>query len=103
MKIAGISIFAGVAMLVLIGLGSLLAPPLRELVMFGSAGVGLAIGAVGLWASVSCQPAVDREGDAGDTTLFGTYLDLWQLDHRTGEVLRRPGERQVRRRPPDES
>lgn len=45
--------------------------------------------------------AVYREFDemaVGYTTRFGRLFAYWQLDDRTGEVLRRPGEREVRRR-----
>ena len=34
-----------------------------------------------------------REAEAGYTTLWYRYYHLWQLDPKTGEVLRRPGER----------
>jgi len=36
-----------------------------------------------------------REREAGYTTDYATSYDLWQLDWRTGEVLRRPGEREL--------
>jgi hypothetical protein len=39
-----------------------------------------------------------RERDAGYTTQYNIRYELWQLDSKTGEVLRRPGERQARRR-----
>jgi hypothetical protein len=38
-----------------------------------------------------------RETQAGYTTLYDRYYDLWQLDPKTGAVLRHPGERVVRR------
>ncbi len=41
--------------------------------------------------------AKDRERRAGYTTLFGfsNTVDLWQLDYRSGEVLRRPGQERM--------
>ncbi len=42
--------------------------------------------------------ATRREAEAGYTTLWYRYYHLWQLDPRTGEALRRPGERTVRGR-----
>ena len=95
MKIVGAGIPVGLVFLVLIPVGSMLAPPLRDLVVFGSLGVVVVVGGVGLWASAMSRLAIDREHDDGYTTLFGIYRELWQLDDRTGEVLRRPGEREV--------
>lgn len=61
--------------------------------------VVLVFAAIGLWASLRTFGAIEREREAGYTTLHGRYFELWQLDPKTGEVLRRPGEREVRRRP----
>jgi hypothetical protein len=42
-------------------------------------------------ASLRRREAFSRERAAGYTTLYGArYRDLWQLDDRTGEVLREP-------------
>jgi hypothetical protein len=61
--------------------------------------VVLVFRACGLWAFHALAAAMARERDAGYTSLHGRYWELWQLDPKTGEVLRRPGEREVRRRP----
>ena len=39
--------------------------------------------------------AIKEEQAAGYTTLSGMLFDLWLLDDKTGEVLRRPGEREL--------
>ncbi len=99
LKAEGVCIVTGMVSVALIVVSRLLlAPPLRESVMFGSLIVSLAVGGVGISIAWLYQSALDRECDSGYTTLFGTHLELWQLDDRTGEVLRRPGEREVRRR-----
>jgi len=39
------------------------------------------------------RSAISRERDRGyTTTYFAAYRELWQLDHTTGEVIRRPGD-----------
>ena len=101
--VGGVLSIAGAAMLVVIGVASLLSPPWREIVMTSAFVVGVVLGAIAIWAGVSLAGAIEREREAGYTTLYGRYRELWQLDHRTGEVLRRPGEREVRRRPRDEA
>jgi hypothetical protein len=53
---------------------------------------------LGFRAAIRQNQAERRERDAGYTTLYGTWLKLWQLDAKTGEVLRRPGEPAIRRR-----
>ena len=102
MRIGVGALGGGMVIPVLIFLGAGLAQPFKDFVMAGSFLVGLGIGAVGAWAFVNSNGAVLRERDAGYTTLYGMFIHLWQLDPRTGEVLRRPGEREVRRRPRDE-
>lgn len=98
MRIGVASLLAGIPIVVLIVLGAGLPKPFKDIVMFASLLVGLGICAVGLRGFVNGFKAGLSERDAGYTTLYGTMIDCWQLDHRTGEVLRRPGERQVRRR-----
>lgn len=61
--------------------------------------VVLVLAGAGIRAGVLLANAMDREKEVGYTTLHGVHRDLWQLDPKTGEVLRRPGEREVRRRP----
>lgn len=58
-----------------------------------AAGCGVCVGSAFMWL------AMRRERRAGYTTLnlsgwrFNGFL--WQLDHRTGQVLRRPGDKEV--------
>ena len=93
------SIAIGIAMTLVMMLGFFVLPePVRSVVttaaLLGSLG-----GAAGLgWASILGWHTARRERRAGYTTIYGSYLDAWQLDPKTGEVLRRPGEREVRRR-----
>jgi hypothetical protein len=57
--------------------------------------IGIAVLTVGLlasrarWASLQMER---RESEAGYTTLPTRHQDLWQLEPRTGAVLRHPGE-----------
>jgi hypothetical protein len=37
-----------------------------------------------------------KERKAGYTTLYGMHYEYWQLDPRTGAVLRRPGDREAK-------
>ena len=97
MRIGVASLLAGVPILLAIYLGAGLSQPFKDIVIFGSMLVGLGLGAVGAWAGVKSNSAILEERDAGYTTLYGMFRHLWQLDHRTGEVLRRPGERRARR------
>jgi hypothetical protein len=60
--------------------------------------VALPFVGVGLWAFSAMSDAMRREREAGYTTLYSVHRELWQLHPKTGEVLRRPGEREVRRR-----
>ena len=50
------------------------------------------LGAVGLLAATTgLKSAIQREEAAGYTTLFDAYKpELWQLDHKTGAVVRHP-------------
>ncbi len=93
------SIFIGV----LIGIGIpaarfLLPPSAWEPVMTAVFFLMLPFAGVGLWAGVELGAAMRREREGGYTTLYSVYRELWQLHPKTGEVLRRPGEREVRRR-----
>ena len=102
MSIAVVCTLAELPVLALIVLGAMLPQPYKDLAHSGLLLVGLGTCGVGGWAAVNSNSAIMRERDAGYTTLYGMFIHLWQLDHRTGEVLRRPGEREVRRRPRDE-
>ena len=101
MRIAVACMLTGLPVLALIVLGAMLPQPYKDLGLSGLLLVGLGICGVGGWAAVNGNAAAVRERDAGYTTLYGMFIHLWQLDHRTGEVVRRPGEREVRRRPRD--
>jgi type IV secretory pathway VirB2 component (pilin) len=58
----------------------------------------LAIGGMLMRGAAQADRAKDAEYAAGYTTLFGPPYEYWQLDDRTGEVLRRPGETKARPR-----
>jgi hypothetical protein len=103
MGICAASLGILVATILVVVVGSLLPPPWNESVLLGSGFVGLCACGVALWGAMNLSNANRSERDAGYTTLFGHRWELWQLDARTGEVVRRPGERQVRRRPRDEA
>lgn len=60
--------------------------------------VGVSAAVVGLIASIGMSQMDAAEHRAGYTTSYGKWFSLWQLDPKTGEVLRRPGERTVQRR-----
>jgi hypothetical protein len=58
----------------------------------------LLVAGLGFRSAIRQNQAVGRERDAGYTTLYGSWLKLWQLDPKTGEVLRRPGEPAIPKR-----
>ena len=65
---------------------------LSEVILVGS-------GLAGQWYSFwRMRQDARRELAAGYTTLFGRAYPYWQLDPKTGEVLRRPGEREAKKR-----
>ena len=99
--VAGLA--GGAASALLLWLASFLPEGLSEALSYAALAAGICFGLLAIWAGAGTLSAIQREREAGYTTLYGRYWDLWQLDHRTGEVLRRPGEREVRRRPRDES
>ena len=75
--------------------------PARVMLIPVAVFVGLGPGACGaLFATIRKAGAVRRELAAGYTTLYRQATDYWQLDPKTGEVLRRPGELKARRRSP---
>ncbi|MHB8673232.1 MAG: hypothetical protein ACYDAK_06080 [Candidatus Limnocylindrales bacterium] len=71
------------------------------MLVFLEDGMLIVFGGLGLiYATFKKTKAVRKELSTGYTTLFGReYAAYWQLDPKTGEVLRRPGEPDVRRRP----
>ncbi len=97
--ISGSCVVSGAPTVIMIVLGAGLPTPEREWVILGLVLVALGLGVNGGWASSRSNAAARSERRAGYTTLYGMYRELWQLDDRTGEVLRRLGERDVRRRP----
>ena len=99
--VAGLA--GGAAAALLLWLAAFLPEELSEALSYAALAAGVCFGLLAIWAGAGTLSAIDRERDAGYTTLYGRYRELWQLDHRTGEVLRRPGEREVRRRPRDEA
>ena len=94
------SIAIGIAMTLVMGFGFFVLPePVRSVVttaaLFGGLGAAAGMG----WAGILGWHTARRERRAGYTTMYGSYLDAWQLDPKTGEVLRRPGEREAKKRP----
>jgi hypothetical protein len=102
-RIGLVSLAATLPMLLLIVIGAALPHPIRDIVMSGSLFVIFGLCTIGGRAGMKSNGAYLRERDAGYTTLYGMHRELWQLHHSTGEVLRRPGERVVRRRPRDQA
>jgi hypothetical protein len=76
----------------------ILAGPLSAFAVVCGLLLSLWITITAIRAALEIGRAERLEREAGYTTLFGKHYDLWQLDDRTGEVLRRPGERSVPRR-----
>ena len=94
------SIAVTMVMGLVMGFGFFVLPePVRSVVttaaLFG--GLGAAAGSSSL--SILAWRTARRERRAGYTTIYASYLDAWQLDPKTGEVLRRPGEREAKKRP----
>ena len=86
------SAVVGTPMVVLIVVAALLPEGLREIVQPAAAVVGLVAVAILIWAGLGQGRAELAEIAAGYTTLYHQNRELWQLDPKTGEVLRRPGE-----------
>jgi hypothetical protein len=87
-------LIASVLVLPFIGLGSLLSQPMRGIVIGALVVLLVVCGVRGGRAAISEMRAEGRERAAGYTTLLRSrrYRNLWQLDPRTGGVVRRPGE-----------
>jgi hypothetical protein len=97
-------IWAGVGAclaLVLMIPSSMLAEPLRPILVLFEGAAGMGCAAVVAYATMQRYHAEVREQKAGYTTLGGRPPHLWLLHHKTGEVVRRPSERRSsRHRPP---
>ena len=103
MRLGVACLLGGIPLVALLAVGAGLSQPSKDVVMIGCLVAVFVLGASGLRAFARSNEAILAERDAGYTTLYGMFIHLWQLDHRTGEVLRRPGERKVRRQPKEES
>ena len=86
----------GVPAVLLMPVASGLPEPLRDTVLVVLGVCGIAASAVGINAGFQNGRMEIAERDAGYTTQYGKRFELWQLEPRTGEVLRRPGERTAR-------
>ncbi len=103
MRVGMASLGVGVVGLVAMVGGTLLfenTPSVRQPLVLLTGGPAVAASFVMLWAAIGAWLRARREAAAGYTTAFGQgmlsgrpYYELWQLDDKTGEVLRRPGER----------
>lgn len=72
-------------------IGSQAHDPLRAFAFIGAIGIGLVSLGWGFRASIYWMQAKRRKVLAGYTTLNGSrYHHLWQLDPRTGAVIRPP-------------
>lgn len=101
MRIAVGSMGAAITIVVVIALvGSALQQPVRGAVTGLLLVIGIVVTVAAFAAALASLATSRRERAAGYTTLYGEKRDLWQLDPTTGAVLRRPGERDTRRRGP---
>ena len=74
--------------------GLLLLPmPARMIVSVAAFAVICVLGSGLILASLKESRATIRENAAGYTTVYQRHYELWQLNPRTGAVVRRPGER----------
>lgn len=84
---------AGMLVLPIIGLGSLLPQPARAAVIVVAIVIGVACSIRAGHAAINEMRAEARERAAGYSTLkVARYKHLWQLDPERGTVVRRPGE-----------
>ena len=71
----------------------------REILLAITGVIAFVVGACGtLFVIVKMTARQWIELAAGYTTLYGRAYPYWQLDPKTGEVLRRPGERKAKKR-----
>ncbi|MEO8470112.1 MAG: hypothetical protein ABI573_10660 [Chloroflexota bacterium] len=68
-------------------------PALRGSLVVFELAIVVMLAAFAIGSAVASSRAMARERRAGYTTYGKGNLDLWYLDDRTGEVLRRPDER----------
>jgi hypothetical protein len=77
--------------------GMVLLPGAPEGVILGLLIAAIASAILGLPSGLRGMDATRAEHAAGYTTLNGMEYRYWQLEPKTGKVLRRPGERTVHR------
>jgi hypothetical protein len=86
-------LIAGVLVLPVIALGSLLPQPARTIVIVAAIILVVACSVRAGRAAISEMRVEGRERVAGYTTLrTRRYRNLWRLDPKTGGVVRRPNE-----------
>lgn len=68
--------------------------------MVSAAAIAMSFALLAIVASARGWGVSRQEFQAGYTTLYARYYQYWQLDSKTGEVLRRPGEREIAGRRP---
>ena len=90
-------IAAAVVAVLLIVSDSALPPGIRDGVSNVLLAIGLLLGGLGVVAGLAESRAAMREVNACYTTLNNRYAAYWQLDPKTGDVLRRPGEHNAAR------
>jgi len=92
---SAICVFVALAGLVGMLVGSNVPGQVGSVIVVGSCAWTVFWGALCSRAGVGAIVVERRERAAGYTTLFaGQYRRYWQLDPKTGAVVRRPGERQ---------
>lgn len=74
------------------------AEPTRSALLGLALIVALGAGATMIFSGVQWIRTEAREREDGCATQFGKHPELWQLDPKTGAVLRRPGEPPIARR-----
>lgn len=93
MRLMGLWVIAAGAVGVLLVVANI-APPVgpRDEVTNALAVVGVILVAIGCGVGLAESRAALSELRAGYMTLGNRYLEYWQVDPDSGEVLRRPGE-----------
>lgn len=85
------AIFGSLLFVPITAVGTLLEGPPRHAIIVVGVVVAILFGAYVLIAGILMAQAERREVSAGYTTLYsGRYRHLWQLDPRTGAVIRPP-------------
>ena len=89
----GVFLLFGIILSLGIPLGTLVPTPLSGPFFVGFFVLSLGCCAIALRAFIGMYSATRQEQRAGYTTLVGRpYRRYWQLDPKTGAVIRRPGE-----------